>query len=205
MIVKMFDLARDHKEMKSDLLGITEKVLADGEFILGKEVRALEDAFAHYIGTKYAVGVGSGTDAIKIAGLAYGLKSGDKVVTTPNTYIATAMSLSLHGITPVFCDIETKTYNMDAERLGDILRKEKGVRLCIPVHLYGHPCHLDEIVEICRRYGVGVLEDACQAHGSLYKEKKVGSFGDVSAFSFHLRKRPHASKSRPAGTTCSCH
>jgi dTDP-4-amino-4,6-dideoxygalactose transaminase len=184
----MFDLARDHREIKSELLMITDRVLTDGEFILGKEVRALEDAFASYIGTKYAVGVGSGTDAIKIAGLAYGLKSGDKVVTTPNTYIATAMSLSLHGITPVFCDIETKTYNMDPENLEDILRKEKGIRLCIPVHLYGHPSRVDEIADVCRKYGVGVLEDACQAHGSLYKGKKVGSFGDVSAFSFYPTK-----------------
>jgi dTDP-4-amino-4,6-dideoxygalactose transaminase len=188
MIVKMFDLARDHGEIKSELLKITDTVFTDGEFILGKEVRALENAFASYIGTKYAVGVGSGTDAIKIAGLAYGLKSGDKVVTTPNTYIATAMSLSLHGITPVFCDIETKTYNMDPENLEDILRKEKGIRLCIPVHLYGHPSRVDEIADVCRKYGVGVLEDACQAHGSLYKGKKVGSFGDVSAFSFYPTK-----------------
>lgn len=188
MQIKMFDLARDHKEIQSEILKITDRVFTDGEFILGKEVRALENAFASYIGTKYAVGVGSGTDAIKIAGLAYGLKSGDKVVTTPNTYIATAMSLSLHGITPVFCDIETKTYNMDPENLADILRKEKGIRLCIPVHLYGHPSCVDEIADVCRKHGVGVLEDACQAHGSLYKGKKVGSFGDVSAFSFYPTK-----------------
>jgi len=188
MVVKMFDLARDHKEIRSELLEITDRILADGEFILGKEVKALEEAFAQYIGTKYAVGVGSGTDAIKIAGLAYGLKSGDKVVTTPNTYIATAMSLSLHGITPVFCDIETKTYNMDPEKLENILKKTKGVRLCIPVHLYGHPSPMDEITSICRKHGVGILEDACQAHGSLYKGKKVGSFGEISAFSFYPTK-----------------
>jgi len=188
MIVKMFDLARDHEGIKGDLLTITDRVLTDGEFILGKEVRAFEDAFARFIGVKYAVSVGSGTDAIKIAGLAYGLKSGDKVVTTPNTYIATAMSLSLHGITPVFCDIETKTYNMDADHLESILRKEKGIRLSIPVHLYGHPSNIDEITAICRKHGVGVLEDSCQAHGSRYKGKKVGIFGDASAFSFYPTK-----------------
>src|SRR5512137_1955265 len=105
MVVKMFDIAKDHEEIKGDLLKITERIFTDWEFILGKEVKAFEDAFARFIGAQYAVGVGSGTDAIKIAGLAYGLKSGDKVVTTPNTYIATAMSLSLHGIIPVFCDI----------------------------------------------------------------------------------------------------
>jgi len=188
MNVKMFDLARDHKEIRSELLGITERILTNGEFILSKEVEAFEDAFAQYIGAKYAVGVGSGTDAIKIAGLAYGLKKGDKIVTTPNTYIATVMSLSLHGIIPVFCDVETSTYNMDPERLEDILRKEKGIKLCIPVHLYGYPSSLDEIAAICRQNGVGILEDACQAHGSLYKGKKVGGFGDVSAFSFYPTK-----------------
>jgi len=188
MIVKMFDLARDHKELRRELIQITDRVLADGEFILGKEVRDFEDAFAHYIGTKYAVGVGSGTDAIKIAGLAFGLKKGDKVVTTPNTYIATAMSLSLHGITPVFCDIETKTYNIDPEHLESTLKRDKGIKLCIPVHLYGHPSPMDEISEICRQHGVGILEDACQAHGSLYKGEKVGRFGDVSAFSFYPTK-----------------
>jgi len=188
MMVKMFDLARDHEEIKDKILRIAEKVLTDGEFILGKEVRAFEEAFARYIGVKHAVGVGSGTDAIKVAGLAFGLKKGDKVVTTPNTYIATAMSLSLHGIIPVLCDIETRTYNMDADRLDEILKKERGIKLCIPVHLYGHPCHVDEVLEVCRNYGVGVLEDACQAHGSLYKGKKVGGFGDASAFSFYPTK-----------------
>jgi len=188
MIVKMFDLARDHEEIKSELLKITDKILTDGDFILGKGVKALEDAFARYIGTKYAVGVGSGTDAIKIAGLAYGLKSGDRVVTPPNTYIATAMSLSLNGIIPVFCDIETQTYNMDPENLEDILREQKGVKLCIPVHLYGHPFPMDEISAVCRAHGIGILEDACQAHGSLYKGKKVGSLGDASAFSFYPTK-----------------
>jgi dTDP-4-amino-4,6-dideoxygalactose transaminase len=187
-MVKMFDLARDHEEIKDKILRIAEKVLTDGEFILGKEVRAFEDAFARYIGVKHAIGVGSGTDAIKIAGLAFGLKKGDKVVTTPNTYIATAMSLSLHGVIPVLCDIEAKTYNMDVGRLDEILKKEKGIKLCIPVHLYGHPCHVDEVLEVCRNHGVGVLEDACQAHGSLYKGKKVGGFGDVSAFSFYPTK-----------------
>ena len=188
MIVKMFDLARDHEEVKSDLLKIAERVLSDGEFILGKEVRAFEEDFARFVGVKHAVSVGSGTDAIKIAGLANGLQRGDKVVTTPNTYIATAMSLSLHGIEPVFCEIETKTYNMDPERLKEMLAHEKGIKLCIPVHLYGHPCDMDAIAGICNEHGVDILEDACQAHGSLYKGRKVGTFGGASAFSFYPTK-----------------
>ena len=188
MNVKMFDLSRDSSNIKGALLAIVEEVLARGEFILGAEVKTFEEAFARYIGVKYAVGVGSGTDAIRIGGLVCGLKRGDKIVTTPNTYIATAMALSLHGIIPVLCDIETRTYTMDANCLEDILRKEKGIQLCIPVHLYGHPFWVDEITDLCRNYGVGILEDACQAHGSMYKGKKVGSFGDVAAFSFYPTK-----------------
>jgi hypothetical protein len=188
MIVKIFDLPRDHRELENRILEITGKVLADGEFILGKETRALENAFADYIGVKHAVGVGSGTDAIKLGGLASGLQRGDKIVTTPNTYIATVMSLSLHGVIPVFCDIEMKTFNMDVNRLEEVLKKEKGIKLCIPVHLYGHPCRVDEVRELCQKYGASMLEDACQAHGSLYRGRKVGSLGDMSAFSFYPTK-----------------
>ncbi len=188
MIVRMFNLERDHEDIKKDLLRIFEDVMSNGEFILGKEVKALEDAFASYNKVKYAVGVSNGTDAIRIGGLALDLKAGDKFVTTPNTYIASAMALSVHGLIPLFCDIEHETYNMDPERLEDLLKKEKGVKLCIPVHLYGHPCRMEEIMGICKAHGVKIMEDACQAHGALYKEKKVGSFGDVAAFSFYPTK-----------------
>jgi dTDP-4-amino-4,6-dideoxygalactose transaminase len=188
MIIKMFDLERDHKDIKEKLADIFRGVLEGGEYILGKEVKALEEAFAAYTGVKYAVGVNSGTDALKIGGLALGLKPGDKVVTAPNTYIATVMALSVHGVEPLFCDIEPGTYNMDPEKLAAILKKEKGVKLCIPVHLYGHPCAMDEITALCRKWGVKIMEDACQAHGALYKERKAGSFGDASAFSFYPTK-----------------
>jgi dTDP-4-amino-4,6-dideoxygalactose transaminase len=188
MIVKIFNLERDHGEIKSEIIGRFEDVLSNGEYILGKEVKLFEDAFASYIGVKYAVGVNSGTDALKIGGLAAGLQRGDKIVTTPNTYISTAMSLSMHGITPLFCDIELDTYNMDPGQLEDILKKEKGIKLCIPVHLYGHPCRMDEIREICLRHGVKILEDACQAHGAKYKDDMTGALGDVAAFSFYPTK-----------------
>lgn len=188
MNIKIFDIDRDHLAIRSDLVRTFENVLTGGEFILGKEVRALEEEFAAYVGTKYAVGVASGTDAIKIAGLALGLKPGDRFVTTPNTYIATAMALSEHGLVPRFCDIEEESYNMDPAALEDLLRKEPGIRLCIPVHLYGQPCRLDEIREICGKYGVMLMEDACQAHGARYKDRNVGTMSDVAAFSFYPTK-----------------
>lgn len=188
MNVRIFNLDRDHAEIKEDLIEAFKKVLSDGEYVLGKEVAALEADFADYVGVKYAVGVGNGTDALRIGGLSLDIKPGDRFVTTPNTYIASAMALSIHGLVPRFCDIELETYNMDPEKLRDLLRKEKGVKLCIPVHLYGHPCKLDEILSICKEQGIQVMEDACQAHGAFYKEKKVGSFGDVAAFSFYPTK-----------------
>jgi dTDP-4-amino-4,6-dideoxygalactose transaminase len=188
MNVKIFNLELDHAEIKEDLIKAFEVGLTNGEFILGKEVAALEADFAAYIGVKYAVGVGSGTDALRVGGLSLDIKAGDKFVTAPNSYVASAMALSMHGLVPRFCDIELETYNMDPEKLADLLKKEKGIKLCIPVHLYGQSCKLDEILSVCKKYGVQVMEDACQAHGALYKGKKVGTFGDVSAFSFYPTK-----------------
>lgn len=188
MNVKIFDLAADHLDIQKQLVDITDRILTQGEFILGPEVRKFEESYAAYFGMKYAVGVASGTDAIKIAGLAMGLSAGDKIVTTPNTYIATVMSLSLHGIVPVFCDIEEDSYNMDPAKLQELFDREEGVKLCVPIHLYGHPCRIDEIVAISKKYGVPVLEDTCQAHGALYNGRKAGTFGDASAFSFYPTK-----------------
>lgn len=188
MNIKIFNIERDHAAIKPDLIKTFERVLSGGEYILGKEVAAFEAEFAAYVGTKYAVGVASGTDAIKIGGLALKLQSGDKFVTTPNTYIATAMALSEHGLIPRFCDIEEDSYNIDPASLEDLLRKENDIKLCVPVHLYGQPCRFDELKEVCDRYGVKILEDACQAHGSRYKGRNVGTLGDVAAFSFYPTK-----------------
>lgn len=188
MTINIFDIERDHKTIKPSLIKTFENVLSGGEYILGREVKSFEEEFATYVGTKYAVGVASGTDAIKIGGLALGFKPGDKFVTTPNTYIATAMALSAHGLVPRFCDIEDDSYNMDPAALSDLLKKEDGIRLCVPVHLYGQPCRLDEIRDVCRKYGVMLMEDACQAHGSRYKGRNVGTMSDVAAFSFYPTK-----------------
>jgi dTDP-4-amino-4,6-dideoxygalactose transaminase len=188
MEVTIFNLDRDHHDIRNRLREAFDRVLASGEYVLGKEVRAFEEAFAAYIGVKYAIGVNSGTDALKIGGLALGLKPGDKMVTTPNTYMSTAMSLSMHGIIPLFCDIEPDTCNMDPKKLEELFKKERGIKLCVPVHLYGHPAAMGDITSICREYGVAVLEDACQAHGALYDGKKVGGIGDAGAFSFYPTK-----------------
>ena len=188
MEIKAFNIEQDHIEIKGEILKAFELALSSGEYILGQRVRGFEEAYAKYIGTRYAIGVGSGTDALRIGGLAAGLKPGDKIVTTPNTYISTVMSLTIHGIIPVFCDIEPGTYNMDPKRLEDIIKQDKDIRLCIPVHLYGQPCRMDEILDVCRRYNVMVMEDACQAHGALYQDRVVGALGDLAVFSFYPTK-----------------
>lgn len=187
-MIRTFNLQRDSKDIKDELREAFFEVLDSGEFVLGEQVSLFEKEFSQYIGTKYGIGVASGTDAIRIAALALGLKKGDKFVTTPNTYIATSMSLSVLGCIPVFCDIEEETYNMDPELLEDILKRDGKIKLCIPVHLYGHPARFDEIKEICSRFGVLVLEDCAQAHGARYKDSRVGSLGDASAFSFYPTK-----------------
>lgn len=186
--VKMFNLAQDSIDIRPDLIKGFEEVLGSGEFILGKELSAFEKAFADYLGVKYAIGVGNGTDALRVGGLSLGLKRGDAFVTAPNSYVASAMALSPHGLVPRFCDIEPDTYNMDPGALRKLLKDDKSIKLCIPVHLYGQAARMDEITEICRQHNVRVMEDACQAHGALYKGKKAGTFGDVAAFSFYPTK-----------------
>ncbi|MCX7857630.1 MAG: DegT/DnrJ/EryC1/StrS family aminotransferase [Deltaproteobacteria bacterium] len=188
MQVKSFNLERDTVDLKEELRKAFEEVLYSGEYILGEQVKLFEEEFAHYVGVKHGVGVGSGTDALRIAALSLGLEKGDKFVTTPNTYVATVMSLSIMGFIPVFCDIELESYTMDPNQLEEILRKDSKIKLCIPVHLYGHPAKMDEIKEVCTKHEVLILEDACQAHGALYKGRKVGSIGDASAFSFYPTK-----------------
>ncbi len=188
MEVKIFDLTREYNAFAPELMDIFKRVGSSGEFIAGREVARFEEAFAAYIGARHSVGVASGTDAIRVAGLALGLKRGDRIVTTPNTYIATVMALSPYGVMPLFCDIDPETHAMDPGSLEHVLKNERRVRLCIPVHLYGHPCDMDEVVSICDKYDVPILEDACQAHGARYKGRKTGTFGKAAAFSFYPTK-----------------
>jgi len=199
--VKIFNLGREYCEIKISLLELFDEVCSGGEFILGKNVVAFEAEFARYLGIEFVAGVGSGTDALRLGGLALGLKQGDKIITTANTYIATVMALSVHGIIPVLCDIEPETYNMDPVALEEMLKREKKVKACIPVHLYGHPCHMEKILEVCGRYGVKVFEDACQSHGARYKGRSVGTFGVASAFSFYPTKNLGAYGDAGAVTT----
>ena len=163
-----------------------EQVLDGMNLFLGENVYRLEEEFASYCGTRHAVGAGSGTDALHLALRAVGVGPGDEVITVSHTFFATAEAIVLAGGRPVFVDIDPETYTMDPSLIeGAITPRTKAI---VPVHLYGHPVDMDPIISISRKYGLSVVEDACQAHGAEYKGAKAGSLGDAAAFSFYYSK-----------------
>jgi len=193
-MVPFLDLTRQYKRIKGEILSATQKVYEKGHFILGEEVSAFEEEFSDYCGVRYGVGVGSGTDALYLALKALGIGEGDEVITVANSFVATALAISFTGARPIFCDIDPKSYTMDPNSLELILKREKAkkngrkMRAVLPVHLFGHPADMDSIMEIANRYGLVVLEDACQAHGAKYGGRKVGSLGTMGCFSFYPTK-----------------
>ena len=161
-------------------------VLDAGRYILGEETRAFEREFAGYVGVGYGIGVGSGTEALHLALEACGVAAGDEVITVSHTAVATVSAIELSGATPVLIDIDPETYTLDPHRLESaITPRSKAV---IPVHLYGAPADLDPILTIARRHNLKVIEDCAQAHGAMYRRKRVGAWGDIAAFSFYPTK-----------------
>jgi len=186
MIIPMVDLRAQYKVLKPEIESVLQQILEGGHFILGPNVEALEREIAHYHGVKYAVGLASGTDAIHLSLKAIGIKGGDEVITTPFTFIATAEAIAYTGAIPVFSDIDRETLNIDPSQIGKkITPKTKAI---IPVHLFGQPVALGEILHIAKRYNLKVIEDCAQAFGAEYKGAKVGGIGDVGCFSFYPSK-----------------
>lgn len=161
-------------------------VLDSGWFVLGEQVEAFEREFAEYCGARYAVGVGSGTEALHLGLLALGVEPGDEVITVAFTAVPTATAIWLAGARPVFVDVDPGTYTMDPSQVED--RITPRTKVILPVHLYGHPADLDPLLDVARRHGLGVLEDAAQAHGARYRGRPIGSIGDATAFSFYPTK-----------------
>jgi len=161
-------------------------VLAKGRFILGEELSAFETEFSKYCGCAFGIGVGSGTEALHLSLLAAGIKSGDEVITVPNTAVPTVSAISFAGAIPKFVDIDLKTYTMDVSRLESAISKK--TKAIIPVHLYGQCADMEPILKIAKQNGIVVIEDACQAHGAMYKDKKAGCLGDLGCFSFYPSK-----------------
>jgi dTDP-4-amino-4,6-dideoxygalactose transaminase len=184
--VPFVDLAAQYRTIAEEVQQATSKVLSGADFILGAELRLFEEEFAAFCEARYAVGVDSGLSALELALRAYDIGDGDQVITAANTFIATALAISNTGATPVLVDIDPVTFNLDVERLEGAINSQ--TKAIIPVHLYGQPADMDPILEIARRHGLWVIEDACQAHGARYKGKRIGCLGHVAAFSFYPAK-----------------
>lgn len=214
MDIPFLDLKTPHQELEEELVGVFRECLQNASFVGGAQVQGFEEEFAQFCESKYCIAVNSGTDALRFALIAAGIGPGDEVITVPNTFIATTEAISQTGATPVFVDIDERTYNMDPNKLEDLLRTwnsqlgtRNRLRAVIPIHLYGQPADMDSIQEIADRYGLMVIEDACQAHGALYysakneRWKKAGSMGLAAAFSFYPGKNLGACGEGGAVTT----
>jgi dTDP-4-amino-4,6-dideoxygalactose transaminase len=184
----LLDLARQHGPLRDELRAAVDRVLDGGAFVGGPEVEAFEAEFAawHGGGGRRCVGVGNGTDAIAVALRALGIGAGDEVVTTAVSFFATAEAVGMAGATPVFCDVDPATANLDAALLDGLVTPR--TRAVVPVHLYGQPCDMDGVLAVARRRGLAVVEDCAQAAGAAWRGRKVGTIGDLGCFSFYPSK-----------------
>jgi dTDP-4-amino-4,6-dideoxygalactose transaminase len=186
MKVPFLDLKSHHAPLRGEINDAIQEVIDNCAFAGGSFVDRFEEDFAAYCGCLYAIGVGSGTDALWLTLLALGVGPGDEVITVPNTFIATAEAISYCGATPVFVDVDERTYTMDPASLRRALTAR--TKAIIPVHLFGQSADMDPILEFARASGLFVIEDACQAHGAEYQGRKVGTLGDAACFSFYPGK-----------------
>jgi len=186
MQVPFLDLKNQYKQIEHEVIPMITEAMADGAFIGGEQVSCFEDEFAKFCDSRYCVGVNSGTDALRFALTAIGVGPGDEVITVPNTFIATTEAISQAGAKPVFVDVYQDTCNLDVSHIEEKI--SKNTKAIIPIHLYGQPADMDQILTIAQKHGIGVIEDACQAHGAKYKNKKAGSMGAAGCFSFYPGK-----------------
>lgn len=186
MNISLIDLKVQYKFIKDEIGKVTSEVLSSTSYINGENVKNFEKEFANYLGAKNAIAVGNGTDALVIALRSLGVGEGDQVITSPFTFFSTAESIAAVGAIPVFVDVDEKTYNIDVNKLEEKITDK--TRAIIPVHIFGQPADMDEIMKIAKKYKLKVIEDACQAIGAEYKGKKVGTIGDIGCFSFYPTK-----------------
>jgi dTDP-4-amino-4,6-dideoxygalactose transaminase len=219
--IPFLDLITPHRELEDELVAVFREAVRSAQFIGGPQVDAFEQEFADYCGTRYAVGVANGTDAVRFALMAAGVGPGDAVVTVAHTFIATVEAISQAGATTEFVDIDERTYNMSPESLEEFLegcdtdpvsgrplgqRTRKPIKAIVPVHLYGQVADMDAIGALARQYGLFVVEDACQAQGSEYQSadgawRRAGWFGKAAGFSFYPGKNLGACGEAGAVTT----
>lgn len=186
MNIPLIDLRAQYESISKELDKVTIDVLSSATYIMGKNVTEFEKEFASYIGTKHAISVGNGTDALIIALKVLGVGEGDEVITSTFTYFASAECISAVGATPVFVDVEKDTFNIDPNKIEEkITEKTKAI---IPVHIFGQSADMDKINEIAKKHNLKIIEDACQAVGAKYNGKMIGTLSDVACFSFFPTK-----------------
>jgi dTDP-4-amino-4,6-dideoxygalactose transaminase len=185
-MIPFVDLRAQYRSLKPEIDGAVQRVLDSGQFVLGDEVAAFEREFSDYCGVSETVAVNSGTSALHLALLAAGVGPGDEVVTVPFSFVATTAAVLYTGACPVFVDIDPRTYTMAPELIEPALTPR--TKAILPVHLYGHPADMGPILNLARRRGLAVIEDAAQAHGADYQGQRCGSMGTLAAFSFYPGK-----------------
>ncbi len=192
MNIPILDLKRQYHSIKSEIDRAIARVVESGQFILGPEVEAFEREVAQYVGVKHAIGVASGTDALWLALKAAQIGPGDRVIVPSFTFFATAGAVCNVGATPVFADIDPKTFNINPGFVQDLLESnaqlQERTKAIIPVHLYGQPAEMDTLLKIAQRYKLTVIEDAAQAIGARYRDRTVGTLGHLGCFSFFPTK-----------------
>jgi dTDP-4-amino-4,6-dideoxygalactose transaminase len=185
-MIPLVDLKQQYLSIRNEIDQAVSTVLESSQFVLGAEVAAFENEFAAYCGVRHGIGVNSGTSALHLALLAAGVGPGDEVITVPFTFVASVAAILYTGATPVYVDIDPQSYTMDPSRLERAVTSR--TKVILPVHLYGQPADMDPILEIARRRGKILIEDAAQAHGAKYKGRPVGSLGDLACYSFYPGK-----------------
>lgn len=186
MNIPMVDLKAEYALLKEEIDRALLQVIASGSYIDGPNVRQFEQEVAIYCGTRHAVAVASGTDALHLALRAAGIRSGDEIITTPFTFIATAEAIAYVGATPIFVDVRPDTLNIDPDGVRAAITP--ATRAILPVHLFGAPADLDALKELCRIHGLKLIEDCAQAFGARYRGRRCGALGDAGCFSFYPSK-----------------
>lgn len=185
-MIPVFDLTRQYKELQAELEPAVLGVLRSGKYILGEQVKLLEQELADYLKTKHAFGVANGSDALLLALMALDIQPGDEIITTPFTFFATAGAIARLGAKPIFVDVRADTYNIDEAQIEAAITSS--TKAIIVVHLYGQMAAMDLIMKVAKQHGLAIIEDAAQAIGASYAGRMVGSYGDIACYSFFPTK-----------------
>lgn len=184
--IPLIDLSHQHKQLRDEISSAVQDVLDRGDFILGRDVSRFEEEFAAYCGVKYAIGVDNGLSALELSLRAFGIGPGHEVILPAHTFTATAAAISFTGATAVFVDVDPETWTIDVHKIEEAITSR--TKAILPVHLYGLPADMNVVLGIAEKYNLVVVEDACQAHGAMYKGHRVGGIGNAAGFSFYPTK-----------------